>query len=423
MRNWIYCGTDFDTPHPRTASLKKGLPMNAHRLPRRLALLAPSILAAAVAAGCMSSDAEQAPAEPPAPAVTTAEVLVRELNDWADFTGRLEAAETVAVRPRVGGYVESVHFVEGGRVDAGDLLFSIDPRPFQAEVDRLTAERGRAKAEVDVARSYRERAERLVAQNATSREELERLTADAQVAEAALAAVEAALDAAQLDLSFTRVTAPIAGRVSRAMVTAGNLVDGSTLLTTVVGDDTIYAYFDVDEHTYLDLIRGEGHGVAWVGLANEDGYPHVARLDFVDNQVDPNQGTIRARAVLDNADRSLTPGLFARVRVIGRERYRAALIDERAVGTDLDRNYVLVVDDNDVAQYRAVELGRAIDDLRIVRSGLGAGDDVIVNGLQRVRPGMPVAATEVAMGRDPSSLEGLAAADAIERALASSSNW
>ncbi|MBN1240877.1 MAG: efflux RND transporter periplasmic adaptor subunit [Gammaproteobacteria bacterium] len=395
--------------------------MNAHRL----ALLAPSIVAAAVLAGCEAPDAAQAPAEPPAPAVTTAEVLVRDLADWADFTGRLEAAQMVAVRPRVAGYVESVHFEEGGRVEAGDLLFQIDPRPYQAEVDRLEAERERARAEVEVARSNRERAERLLAENATSREEFERMSADAQVAEAALASIEAALEAAELDLSFTRVTAPIAGRVSRAIVTAGNLVDSSTLLTSVVGDDTIYAYFDVDEQTYLKLIDGPGpsNGAAYVGLANEKGYPHAARLDFVDNQVDPAQGTIRARAVLDNADGSLTPGLFARVRVVGKDRYRAALIDERAIGTDLDRKYVLVVDDAGVAEYRAVELGRAIDHLRIVTAGLRPGDDVIVNGLQRVRPGMPVEPTKVAAERDVPALERFAAVGAVERKATSSTSW
>lgn len=388
----------------------------------RIAAFTPSVLAAAILAGCTSSEAEQAPGAPPPPAVTTAEVVVRELTDWADFTGRLEAAERVDVRPRVAGYVESVHFEEGGRVAAGDLLFQIDPRPYQAEVDRLEAERERAKAEVAVARSNRDRAERLLAQNATSREEFERIVADAEVAEAALGAVEAALESAKLNLSFTRVVAPIAGRVSRAIVTAGNLVDSSTLLTTVVADDPIYAYFDADEHTYLDLIRGASRrgaaeaepAVVYVGLANEDGYPHVARLDFVDNKVDPDQGTIRARAVLDNSDGTLTPGLFARLRVVGRRTYEAALVDQRAIGTDLDRKYVLVVDEQNVAQYRAVKLGRAIEHLRIVTSGLRAGDEIIVNGLQRVRPGMPVAPTEVAMDTSAPLLERFAAADLIE---------
>jgi multidrug efflux system membrane fusion protein len=402
-----------------------------------VASLAVSLLASAVLAGCASGEADSSASEPPPPAVSAAEVTVRELRDWADFTGRLEAASHVDVRPRVEGYIESVHFDEGGRVSRGDLLFTIDPRPFEAEVARLRAELERAKAELELARSYRDRAERLLAEKATSREEYEQLAANAEVAEAALGSVEAALAAAELDLSFTRVTAPIDGRVSRAVVTAGNLVDSSTLLTTVVADDPIHAYFDVDEHTYLELIQastahpraatagGDAKGahddgalLVFVGLANEQGYPHAARLDFVDNEVDPEQGTIRARAVLSNPDGRFTPGLFARMRVVGASTYSAALIDEKAIGTDLDRKYVLVVDENGVAQYRAVELGRSIDGLRVVRSGLDRGDRVIVNGLQRVRPGMPVAATEVPMPNESPQIERLASANAISGAVA-----
>src|SRR5690606_21917444 len=272
--------------------------------PQTVASLVPSLLAAAVLAGCASGEADQPASAPPPPAVTAAEITIRELRDWADFTGRLEAASHVDVRPRVGGYIQAVHFDEGGRVSRGDLLFTIDPRPFEAEVARLEAERVRAKAQLELARSYRDRAERLLAEKATSREEYEQLEADAEVAEATLASVEAALAAAELDLSFTRVTAPIDGRVSRAVITAGNLVDSSTLLTTVVADDPIHAYFDVDEHTYLELIRGtrahalaaegsatphrgsdsdkDAHGarhaadddlLVFVGLANEEGYP------------------------------------------------------------------------------------------------------------------------------------------------------
>ena len=407
-----------------------------------VASLLPSVLAAAVLAGCQSGEAQQASSAPPPPAVTAAEVTVRDLRDWADFTGRLEAASHVEIRPRVGGFVEAVHFDEGGRVSRGDLLFTIDARPFEAEVARLRAERERAKAQLELARSYRDRAERLLAEKATSREEYEQLEADAEVAEAALASVEAALEAAELDLSFTRVTAPIDGRVSRAVVTAGNLVDSSTLLTTVVADDPIHAYFDVDEHTYLELMQGsaarphgardaghangkaDAHGneglVVFVGLANEQGYPHVARLDFVDNHVDREQGTIRARAVLENPDGRFTPGLFARLRVVGERTYHAALVDEKAIGTDLDRKYVLVVDDDGVAQYRPVELGRSVDGLRVVTSGLERGDLVIVNGLQRVRPGMPVAANEVPMQNESPQIERLASVDTLDLAVAAS---
>jgi RND family efflux transporter MFP subunit len=385
----------------------------------RKGLFLPSILAAAVLAGCTTGEAnDAATAGPPAPAVTTAVVATHELNDWAEFTGRLEAVENVAVRPRVGGYVETVAFTEGTRVAQGDLLFQIDARPFRAEVERLTAERDRARAELNLARAYRERAERLLAQNATSREEFEQVDSDAAVAAATLAVATAELDAAQLDLSFTRVTAPIAGRVSRAAVTAGNLVDGSTVLTSVVSDSPVYAYFDVDEQTYLRHLRtgaatdGGASSVVHVGLVNEEGHPHAARLDFVDNQVDPEHGTIRARAVLDNADGLYTPGLFVRVRLMSQHSFRAALVDDRAIGTDLGRKFVFVVDAANTVQYRAVVTGRSVDGLRVVRDGLTAGDVVIVNGLQRVRPGVTVSPTEVAMDRgSPGTLAQLETAD------------
>jgi membrane fusion protein, multidrug efflux system len=380
------------------------------RISRHISLLLPLALV-----GCAVGEAGNPPPAPPAPQVTTAEVAMRELHDSADFTGRLEAVDSVAIRPRVGGYVESVHFVEGGRVDEGALLYQIDARPFKAEVSRLAAERDRALAQLKLAESYRVRAERLLARNATSQEEFEQVAADATVAAAQLASINAALEAAELNLSFTSVTAPIAGRVSRTIVTAGNLVDPSTVLTTLVSDDAVYAYFDVDEQTYLSHVQQADpaeHSVVRVGLINEQGYPHVARLDFVDNQVDPNHGTIRARAVLDNRDGSFTPGLFARMQLVSPSRYSAALVDDRAIGTDLDKRFVFVVDAQGVVQYRPVETGRLVDGLRVVENGLAAGDVVIVNGLQRVRPGVTVAETRVAMGHDLPALAHVAADEA-----------
>ena len=385
---------------------------------QRLAAALFAVFLAVVLAACAAGEAENAPAAPPAPEVTTAAVLVEDLRDWADFTGRLEAVETVAVRARVAGYVAAVHFVEGSRVAPGDLLFEIDARPFQAEVDRLTAERERARAELVLARSNHVRAERLLAQNAASQEDLERYASAAAVAQAELASVEASLDAAELNLSFTRVTAPIAGRVSHAIVTAGNLIDNSTLLTTLVADDRVYAYFDADEQTYLEHVRNAPHGetAVYVGLIDEEGYPHPARLDFVDNQVDPRHGTIRARAILDNAAGKFTPGLFARVKLVSAAQRTAALVEDRAIGTDLGRKFVLVVDAQNVVQYRAVETGRLVDGLRIVTSGLEQGDVVVVNGLQRVRPGVTVAPTQVAMGGHSTALARLAAQRADARA-------
>jgi multidrug efflux system membrane fusion protein len=374
-------------------------------------------LATLVAAGCSSGQAGSAPPSPPAPQVTAAKVLFNKVRDWTDFTGRLEPVERVDVRPRVGGYVENVAFVEGAEVKKGDLLFQIDPRPFKATVERLRADRARAAAELVLARSYASRAQRLLEKRAISQEEFEQRTSDASVAEAKLASVAASLEAAELDLSFTRVRAPIAGRVSRAVVTVGNLVDASTLLTTLVSVSPVYAYFDVDEQTYLKHVSPSGSADVLVGLIDEEGYPHRARLDFVDNRVDASHGTIRARAVLDNVDGRFTPGLFARIRLVSPQQFTAAFVDDRAVGTDLGRKFVFVVDDKNVVQYRPVETGRQIDGLRVVTSGLTPNDLVIVNGLQRVRPGVTVAATQVAMDRSERVLAQLGAGDAGPLAL------
>ncbi len=362
-----------------------------------------SAISAGVIAVAGGADGEPSAAPLP-PEVTVSEVLVREVHEWDEFTGRLESSETVEVRPRVSGYIESVHFDEGARIAKGDLLFQIDPRPFRAEVNRLKAERNRALAQLELARTNGRRAERLFQQNATSREQLDSFSTAEATAAANVAAVEAQLDAAQLDLEFTRIVSPIDGRVSRALITPGNLVDSSSWLTTVVSPDPIYAYFDADEQTYLayaGIARGDNSGEnanrAFVGLINEEGHPHEGRLDFIDNRVDAESGTIRGRAVLDNSDDRLTPGLFARIKLVGREASEVALVDDRAIGTDLDRKFVLVIDENNVAQYRGVTIGRLVDGLRIVSDGLVEGDVVIVNGLQRVRPGMPVTAQAVAM--------------------------
>ena len=364
----------------------------------RLPVLA-MVFATLAAAGCSSGHAGGAPPSPPAPEVTSAKVLFNEVRDWADFTGRLEPVERVDVRPRVGGYVENVAFVEGADVKKGDLLFQIDPRPFKAAVERLRADRERAAAELELAHSYAGRAQRLLEQRAISQEEFEQRMSDATVADAKLASVKAALEAAELDLSFTRVTAPISGRASRAVVTVGNLVEPQTQLTTLVSVSPVYAYFDIDEQTYLKHVGANGGGEVNVGLIDEQGYPHRAKLDFVDNRVDANHGTIRARAVLDNKDGRFTPGLFARIRLVSPQQFTAAFVDDRAVGSDLGRKFVFVVDDKNVVQYRPIETGRQIDGLRVVTSGLQPNDVVIVNGLQRVRPGVTVAATQVAMDR------------------------
>nr|HBP1367508.1 multidrug efflux RND transporter periplasmic adaptor subunit MexE [Pseudomonas aeruginosa] len=336
-----------------------------------------------------------------APKVSVAEVIEQPLNEWDEFTGRLEAPESVELRPRVSGYIDRVAFHEGALVKKGDLLFQIDPRPFEAEVKRLEAQLQQARAAQARSVNEAQRGERLRASNAISAELADARTTAAQEAKAAVAATQAQLDAARLNLSFTRITAPIDGRVSRAEVTAGNLVNsGETLLTTLVSTDKVYAYFDADERVflkYVELARQAGRDTrsespVYLGLSSEDGNPHLGRLDFLDNQVNPRTGTIRGRAVFDNAK-----GLYVRLKLVGSKTYAATLIKDEAVGTDLGKKFVLVLDGDNKTVYRTVEMGPKLEGLRIVRSGLSKGDRIVVNGLQRVRPGMQVDPQKVEM--------------------------
>ena len=355
-----------------------------------------------LAAGCTRTSAQQAAAPPPQ--VTVASVIERSVTEWDEFTGRLQAVDSVEVRPRVSGLISAVRFDEGAMVHRGDLLFQIDARPFQAEVDRLRAELARAKATAQRGDSELQRAERLRTENAISREEHDRRAAFAQESAAQTAAVEAALRAAELNLEFTQVTSPIDGRVGRAIVTQGNLVSSgpgeATLLTTVVSLDPVYAYFDADEQIFLKYsgaakaggvrLKPDTTKAVRMALSNEDGFPRTGHLDFLDNQLDGTRGTIRGRAVFRNADGQLTPGLFVRLRLAGTAAYPGLLVQDRAIGTDLDKKFVYVVGPKNDVQYRAVTLGPIVDGLRVVRSGLEAGESVIVNGLQRVRPGAQV---------------------------------
>ncbi|WP_266168617.1 efflux RND transporter periplasmic adaptor subunit [Dyella subtropica] len=347
-----------------------------------------------------ASHAQSAPAGGP-PEVTVAQVLMRAVNDSDEFTGRLQAVDTIELRPRVGGYVDSIHFKEGAAVKKGDLLFRIDPRPFQAEVDRLNANLNQARAEQALAEANAGRGQKLLEQHAISREEGDRLDTAAQSAKAQVASTTAALQAARLNLGFTEVRAAIDGRVSNALVTPGNLVTSNDVLTSVVSVDPVYAYFDVDEHSYLklDQLRRE-HGSApkvAMALSNESGFPHVGRIDFVDNQLRVSSGTIRLRAVFDNADARYTPGLYVRIQLRSDSRLPRALIDDRAVGTDLGNKYVYVLSKDRKVEYRKISTGPLLDGLRVVNDGLKADDVVVVNGLQRVRPGAEVNPTKVAM--------------------------
>jgi RND family efflux transporter MFP subunit len=379
-------------------------------------LLALALALLALAAGC--SSAAQSKARPPVE-VSVAEVACKQVGEADEFTGRLEAVHTVEVRPRVSGYLESVHFKEGAIVRQGQLLFQIDARPFQAEVDRLKGELAQARAQLARAQSDFARAERLHNNNGMSAEEYDRRDAVRGEAEARIASVEGALRGALLNLEFTRITAPISGRVSRAEVTEGNLVGSGPEqvkpLTTLVSLDPIYVYFDADERNYLKYGRQAGstrelHSKVGLGLADEDGFPHAGRMDFVDNQVSSSTGTIRVRAEFPNKDLALTPGLFARVRLESGASYRACLTKDEAIGTDLNQKYILVVSKGNKLEYRGVKPGPLSGGLRVIREGVNEGDLVVVNGLQRVRPEMVVTPVHVALNGEPISPDTIAAA-------------
>ena len=382
---------------------------NPLRLLSTAAALLPLTIASIVLSGCSSEATPVAAA--PAPAVTVATALEREVTEWDEFTGRLEAVESVEIRPRVTGYIESVNFAEGSIVRKGDLLFVIDTRPYRAALDKATAELTRTIARAELAQSDVKRSEKLLAIKAVSQEEYDQRVNSAREANASVAAARAAVESARLDLDFTRVTAPITGRVSKAEVTAGNLVSAGSgsapLLTTVVSVDPIYVAFEGDEQVYLKYnelarrgerksSRDEANPVQ-MGLANEQGYPHTGSMVFVDNQIDPRTGTIRARASFSNKDGYFTPGLFARVKLLGHSTYAAVLVDDRAIGTDQSQKFVYVVDADNKITYRNVKIGRLTDGLRIVHEGLTSGEKVVVNGLQRVHPGVVVTPELVAM--------------------------
>lgn len=393
----------------------------------KLAPIALVLAIAAVLSGCGQSQAGTPAAAAPAPDVTVAQVIAKPLHAFEEFTGQLQAVNTVDVRPRVSGVIDAVHFAEGTRVTKGQLLFQIDPRPFQAEVDRLQAELQRSGSRLQLAKADHARAQRLSTQNAIAREEFERRASVEAEASGEVGSVRAQLAAAKLNLEFTQVRSPIDGHVSRALITPGNLVTSSSLLTSVVSDNPIYAHFDADEATYLKFqqlaqnARGEkaeAVSPVYMGLISEQGYPHQGKLNFMDNQVDARSGTIRARAVFDNADGRFTPGLFARIKLVGQDSYDAILIDNRAVGTDLGKKYVFVLKADGTLDYRLIELGPHVDGLRVVSQGLTPDDVIVVNGLQHVRAGVKVNATKVAMDTGRQGLQQIAAEPAARGAVA-----
>ncbi|MDP5138028.1 efflux RND transporter periplasmic adaptor subunit [Rheinheimera baltica] len=359
-------------------------------------------VAALVLSACGNPQAAGEAPVAAATVVSVAQVVHERITEWDEFTGRLQAPQTVNLMPRVSGYIEQVHFSEGALVQKGDVLVQIDPRPFAADVARLKAELQSAQSAAVQADNDYNRAEKLSSQRAISAEVLDSRLARKQQTAATVAAVQAALQRAELDLSYTHISAPISGRVSYAQVTAGNYVTaGQSQLTSLVSTDKMYAYFDVDEQSYLKYARLTEAGKradtrdasanpVYMALADDSSYSRVGHVDFVDNRIDAQTGTIRIRASFANDDNSLLPGLFARVKLVGSDSYDGVLIDEKAVGTDLNNKFVLLVNGNNQLEYRAITLGEKVNGLRIVSSGLSATDRIVVNGLQRVRPSMQI---------------------------------
>ncbi len=377
--------------------------------PLRRALFGGALAALALLAGCRPQavgDAHASDGPPPAPEVLVSEVVPASVRVWDEFNGRIDAVESVQLRPRVSGYIERIAFSEGQEVRKGQLLFVIDQRPYRAALASAEAELERTRAGAALARTQDQRARQLVAEHAVSREEADTRAGALAQSAAQVRAAEAALAAARLNLDFTEVRAPVSGRAGRALLTVGNLAQADqSVLTTVVSQDPVYVYFDADEHSFLRQQQAakdtKGRpGVqrpVRVGLAGDEGFPHAGSLDFTDNQLNAGTGTVRMRARMPNPDRLLTPGLFARVQLQsgqseqGGGGQQALLIDDKAVLTDQDRKYVYVVGEGNKAERRDLELGRMVDGRRVVDKGLAAGDSLVVGGLQRIYyPGMPI---------------------------------
>lgn len=337
-----------------------------------------------------------------APEVDVASVVAATITDYQGYSGRIEAIDKVDVRPLVPGTIVAVHFKDGAIVRKGDPLFDIDPRPYQAEVNHAAAQVVAALARNDYTSTDAARAERLLADHAIAKRDYDQTQNAALEADAGLKAARAALETARLNLDYAHITAPVAGRVSRAEMTVGNIVSTGTaapLLTTIVSVSPVYAGFEVDEQTYLRYLSQAGKSATPVelGLANESGYSHRGQVDSVDNRLDTRSGTIRVRARFDNADGALVPGLYARIKVGGGAPHQAVMVDDSAIGTDQDKKFVMVVDAGSHARYREVATGNLHEGLRVIDKGLQPGERIIVNGLQRARPDDAVKVKAVAM--------------------------
>jgi len=372
---------------------------------KRIQIVAATIAALAVFSGgafyLVSSNAETKPAAgmakgaPQALPVPVAVIEQHEVTTWDEFSGRLEAVERVDVRSRVAGQVKSIHFTEGAMVKSGDLLVRIDPDPYAAEVDRAQAQVVAAQARLSYAKSENVRAQRLWEESAIARRELDERVNAEQEADANLRAAQAALQSSKLNLQYTQVRAPVSGRVGRLEVTVGNLVaagPGAPVLTTLVSVNPMYASFDADEHVVLRVLHEGGKAVpVEAETVTNGGRQLKGRLQLIDNQVNTKSGTVRVRAVFDNRDGSLIPGQFVKLRMGKAKTESALLVSERAIGTDQDKRFVIVVGPDDKAIWRQVTLGGSANGQRIVTAGLEPGERIVVNGLQRVRPGAVLA--------------------------------
>jgi multidrug efflux system membrane fusion protein len=351
---------------------------------------------------------------PPATPVSVATVAESDVAAWEEFSGRLEAVERVDIRSRVAGAVQAVHFREGALVAKGDLLITIDPAPYAADVERAEAQAAAAQARLTQAGNELARAKRLWEDSAIAQRELDERVSAQREAEANLRAAQAQLQVARLSLGYTQVRAPVAGRIGKLEVTVGNLVaagPGASVLTTLVSVSPIYASFDADEQTVARALKDLPSGASarqlieripvQMGTSAQPGTPHLGRLQLIDNQVDAKSGTVRVRAAFDNKDGALMPGQFARIRMGQPRATRALLVSERAVGTDQNKKFVLVIGEGNKAEYREVTLGSAFNGLRVVQSGLKGGERIVVNGLQRVRPGAVVQPQLVGMDAKP----------------------
>ena len=378
-------------------------------------ILSFAVVVLLVLPGCRK--APPAPQQGPLP-VNVITAIEKEVTEWDEFTGRIEAVESVDIRPRVSGYITEIHFKAGAVVNKGDLLFVIDPRPYQADLDRATANFEQAEAQVKLAQIDFKRTQGLLQKNVVSPEEFDQKAASLQQAEASGRSAKAARDSAALNLDFTRITSPLTGRVSNERVTVGNLVTAGgtdTVLTTVVSVDPFYVYIDADENSLLKYLKlreegkrksaVDGQIPAFIELANETGFPHEGYIDFVDNRLDPSTGTQRARGVFKTWNERLAPGFFVRMRIPGAGKYQAVLIDDKVISSQQGVKYVFVVKADNTIEHRNIETGPLFDGKRIVKKGLKDGEKVVSTRLQIVQPGMPVSPVSEKEAAPPTAIK------------------